>query len=182
MFSFQLGLYEHETAEANMFTVCLRKKSKTVYQQALTTRRPKAKGLKFWNMAYHGEHATYHALYPQSWTVYNLPSQNVKLTCHQVSPIIPHNYKDSSLPATIFDWTIENNNSEEIELSLMFTWQSGTSGKTFQLTDVKSEPFKCSNFDVDASGVVLGQKLKNMNLDYCVAVKNVCLYMNNHEI
>ena len=56
---FQLvpGLYEHELAEANMFTVCIRKQGKTVYQQALTTRRPgrNSKGLKAWNMAFSGK-------------------------------------------------------------------------------------------------------------------------------
>ena len=103
-----------------------------------------------------------------------MPGQNVKLTCHQISPIIPHNYKDSSLPASIFDWTIENHNNEDIELSLMFTWQSGTSGKTFKLTGVKSEPFNHSNYGADASGVILRQNLKEMNLDYCIGVKNVC--------
>ena len=56
---FQLvpGLYEHETAEANMFTVCIRKNSKTVYQQALTIRRPQknSRGLKAWNMGFSGQ-------------------------------------------------------------------------------------------------------------------------------
>ena len=138
-----------------MFTVCIRKKSKTIYQQALTTRRPKSKGLKFWNMAYSGEHAKYHVLYPQSWTVYDLPGQNVKLTCHQISPIIPHDYKDSSLPVALFDWTAENNNNEEIELSLMFTWQSGSAGNLFEVTNVKSESFNHSKYETNVSGVTL---------------------------
>ena len=102
------------------------------YQQALTTRRSKQKGLKTWNMAYSGEHATYYALYPESWTIYDLPGQNFKLTLHQLSPVIAHNYDDSSLPVAVFNWTIENNNNEDIDLSLMFTWQSG-SGLCFDL-------------------------------------------------
>lgn len=158
-----------------MFTVNIKKKSKTVYQQSLTTRRPKSKGLKFWNMAYHGEQGTYYALYPQSWTKYNLPGQNVKLTCHQISPIIPHNYKDSSLPVALFDWTVENDNNEDIEVSLMFTWQSGSSGKKFELKDVKSESFKHLNYEENVSGVVLSQQFRNMDLEYCLGVKNVNL-------
>ena len=87
------GLYEHEIAEANMFTVNVKKKSGKIYQQALTTRTSKLKGLKHWTMNYPGELGTYYVLYPEAWTVYNLPEQNVVLTCHQLSPVIPHNYK-----------------------------------------------------------------------------------------
>ncbi len=38
---FQLvpGLYEHKIAEANMFTVNIRKNEKTIYQQALVVRK-----------------------------------------------------------------------------------------------------------------------------------------------
>ena len=167
------GIYEHQTVDSNLFTVCIRKKSRNHYQQVLSTRRSKQKGLKSWNMAYSGSHATYYALYPESWTVYNLPSQNVTLTCHQLSPIIPENYKDSSLPVCLFDWTIENENSEEIELSLMFTWQAGSASDKFELTEVSSKSFtNYSNFNTCCSGVTISQKLRNMPLDYCIAVKN----------
>ncbi len=54
----------------------------------------------------------------------------------------------------------------------MLTWQSGTSGNTFALTDVKSVPFTHNNYGKDLSGVILSQKLKNMNLEYCIGVKN----------
>jgi len=120
------GIYEHRTVESNFFTVNIRKNDHTVYQQALITRRSTLKGFQSWNMDFSGDQATYYALYPQSWTVYNLPGQNVQLTCHQLSPVIPHNYKDSSLPVSLLNWTVENNNSEDIEVSLMFTWQSGS--------------------------------------------------------
>ena len=172
------GIYEHSTVEANMFTVSIRKNSRTVYQQALTTKRSQLKGFKYWNMAYSGEHATYYALYPESWIVYDLPGQNVMLTCHQLSPIIPNNYKDSSLPVGLFNWTVENNNSEDIELSLMFTWQSGSASDKFELSDVSSKAFNgYSNFDTNISGVILSQKIKNIPLQYCIAAKNTVRYI-----
>lgn len=172
---FQLvpGLYEHQTAEANMFTVNIRKKSESVYQQSLTIRSSKLKGFKNWNLEYPGELGIYYVLYPESWSVYNLPDQNVVLTCHQLSPIIPHNYKDSSLPVALFSWTAENNNDEEIELALMFTWQSGSASNKFELKDVKSKSFN----DLNVSGVTLSQKLKNMALEYCIAAKKTVFYL-----
>ncbi len=189
---FQLipGMYEHSTAEVNMFTVCIRRSSTTVYQQALTTRSSRLKGLKNWNMAYPGSLGTYYALYPESWLVYNIPNHNVVLTCHQVSPIIPHNYKDSSLPVGVFNWTVENNNEEEIEVGLMLTWQSGSASNKFEVKDVKSQAFEHTNYGENISGVILSQKLKGMPLEYCVSVRktddcvvtNCCqFYADNEE-
>ncbi len=167
------GIYEHEKVDSNLFTVCIRKKSSTHYQQTLCTRHSTQKGLRAWNMAYCGDNATYHALYPESWTVYNLPGQNVTLTCHQLSPVIPHNYKDSSLPTTLFNWTVENTNKEDIDLSLMFTWQAGSASDKFELTDVSSRSFKdFTNFNTSISGVAISQKLRGMPLEYCIAARN----------
>lgn len=73
------------------FTVCLRCKGQTVYQQVLSVERPST--LQGWNWGYCGHYAFYHALYPRAWMVYELPGQNVVLTCRQVSPVIPHDYK-----------------------------------------------------------------------------------------
>lgn len=157
------GIYEHESIDANLFTVCVRRKGVTVYQQALSTKRSKQNGLRSWNMSYSGEHATYYALYPESWTIYDLPGQNIRLICHQLSPIIPHNYKDSSLPCALFEWTIENNSSEDLEVSIMFTWQCGSASDRFKCTNVSSQSFE--------NGVIISQKLNGLNLDYILAAK-----------
>ena len=165
------GIYEHELVEPNFFTVCIRRKGYSVYQQALVTRKSGLNGFKYWDMKYPGENATYHALYPEAWTIYNLPYKNVTLTCHQVSPVLPNNYKDSSLPVGSIKWTVENRTSEELEISLMFTWQSGSASSQFKLSDVYSEPFEHGNYGVHASGVCIKQKLNDMPLSYCIAAK-----------
>ena len=51
------------------------------------------RSLQGWNWGFNGAHATYHALYPRAWTIYYLPGQNIKLICHQVSPVFPNDYK-----------------------------------------------------------------------------------------
>lgn len=56
--------------------------------------------LQGWNWGYCGHYAFYHALYPRAWMVYELPGQNVVLTCRQVSPVIPHDYKVRQAPST----------------------------------------------------------------------------------
>jgi hypothetical protein len=69
------------------------------------------------------------------------------------------------LPVCLFDWTIANNNDEEIELALMFTWQSGSSSDQFELKDVKSKSFSDTSSvnHINMAGVILSQKLKNMH-------------------
>jgi len=65
----------------------------------------------------------YHALYPRSWFTY----QNVflaELTCEQFSPILPHNYQETSYPVAIFGWTAHNPTDKPITLSIMLTWQN----------------------------------------------------------
>ena len=34
------------------------------------------------------------------------PDPELKVSCRQISPFIPHNYKDSSLPAAVFVYTV----------------------------------------------------------------------------
>ena len=53
------GIYEHDVAESNFFTVNIRKNSKSVYQQALTVRSSKLKGFKSWNLSFPGELGTF---------------------------------------------------------------------------------------------------------------------------
>lgn len=68
-------------------------------------------------------------LYPRSWTEYDLSEYGVKLTCRQVSPIIPHEYKDSSLPCCNFIWTVENCGEAERKVTICFTFKNGTGNK-----------------------------------------------------
>jgi len=40
------------------------------------------------------------------------------------SPLIPNNIKESSLPVALFSFTINNPNPEEVDISLLFSWQN----------------------------------------------------------
>uniref|UniRef100_A0A6B2KXX7 Glucosylceramidase n=1 Tax=Arcella intermedia TaxID=1963864 RepID=A0A6B2KXX7_9EUKA len=77
-----------------------------------------------------GNSSTYYGLFPQAWTVYNEPDPDLELKCHQISPVIPHNYSHSSIPAGVFVWTAKNNSPHVKDLSLLFTFQNGTGGKS----------------------------------------------------
>ena len=36
------------------------------------------------------------------------PDPDLKISCRQISPFIPHDYKDSSLPASVFVYTVRD--------------------------------------------------------------------------
>jgi Predicted bile acid beta-glucosidase len=66
---------------------------------------------------------TYHALYPRSWLVYENVFQ-AQLSCEQFSPVIPHNYQESSYPVAMFEWVAHNPTDAPITLSIMLTWEN----------------------------------------------------------
>jgi len=35
------------------------------------------------------------------------PDPEIKITCRQISPFIPHNYRESSFPAAVFTFTVQ---------------------------------------------------------------------------
>jgi uncharacterized protein (DUF608 family) len=47
----------------------------------------------------------------------------------QISPIIPHDYKDSSLPVAVFVWNVENVCDKERKVTITFTFKNGTGNK-----------------------------------------------------
>lgn len=141
------GMYNYTYVEANQFIVCVRKKGRTTYQAVLSPNRPNGvlcgRSLQGWNWGFNGANATYHALYPRAWTIYYLPGQNIKLVCRQVSPVFPHDYRDTSLPVAVFVWEVENNNDEEVEVSIMFTFQNSNGTVNEGSSGHYNEPFTC---------------------------------------
>jgi non-lysosomal glucosylceramidase len=64
-------------------------------------------GISSWDWNLSGQHSTYHALFPRAWTIYDgEPDPDLKISCRQISPFIPHDYKDSSLPTSVFVYTV----------------------------------------------------------------------------
>ena len=77
----------------SQFIVTIRKQGETIYQKVLSCApRKKKKALKSWDFSFPPEDGVYHALYPRAWSVFHIPELKVKLTCKQVSPVLPHDY------------------------------------------------------------------------------------------
>jgi uncharacterized protein (DUF608 family) len=65
------------------------------YEQVLCAPRPRRLfgALSAWDYGVPKEHINYVGLYPRAWTVYDLVEVDLRLTCVQVSPVLPNNYK-----------------------------------------------------------------------------------------
>lgn len=113
-------------------------------------------GISSWGWNLSGQHSTYHALFPRAWTIYDgmpffsltlfltsaystkilfhtrihyflgEPDPELKVSCRQISPFIPHNYRESSLPAAVFVYTVcffssSDVNTKELHLMLLIS-------------------------------------------------------------
>lgn len=135
------GTSEDKPVLANQFSVFITRPNGEKYSTVLCPENPEllkesaASGIASWDWNFKGENSTYHALYPRAWSVYDgEPDPELNIVCRQVSPIIPHNYKESSFPVAVFTFTLSNSGNTDAKVSLLFTWansvggDSGTSG------------------------------------------------------
>lgn len=118
-------------------------------------------GISSWGWNLSGQHSTYHALFPRAWTIYDgEPDPELKVSCRQISPFIPHNYRDSSLPTAVFVYTLVNTGKERAKVSLLFTWANSIGGISHLSGDHVNEPFIGED---GVSGVLLHHKTAKEN-------------------
>lgn len=91
--------------------------------------QPKEDTLQSWGWGLDESKITYRALFPRAWHDYQAPVEGINLSCRQISPVIPHNYQESSYPVSTFVWTVENTGENDAEVALMFAFQNGTGGE-----------------------------------------------------
>ncbi|KAK7867239.1 hypothetical protein R5R35_000233 [Gryllus longicercus] len=163
------GVYSYNIVAANQFIVTIRNENgKTIYQQVLSPRPQPRQELSCWKWQFPGWNAQYRALYPQSWTTYKILEHNIILTCHQISPVIPHNYKDSSVPGAAFVWSVENCGDEQKDVSITFTFKNGIGGQEDKAGGCWNESFSRS----DVSGVQIHQFINDVSCTYAIGAKN----------
>ncbi|CAK8571966.1 unnamed protein product [Lathyrus sativus] len=126
-----------------------------------SSRKADEQGISSWGWNLNGQHSTYHALFPRAWTVYDgEPDPELKISCRQISPFVPHNYRESSLPASVFVYTLVNTGKERAKVSLLFTWANSIGGNSHLSGDHVNEPFIAED---GISGVLLYHKTAKDN-------------------
>ncbi|XP_028063644.1 non-lysosomal glucosylceramidase-like isoform X3 [Camellia sinensis] len=129
------GVCEHAPVLANQFSVFASRPNGVKYSTVLCPRSSEVSktstgsGIESWDWNLDGERCTYHALYPRSWTVYDVQSDpELSIVCRQISPFIPHNYKESSFPVAVFTFELSNSGQSAVDVTLLFTWANSVGG------------------------------------------------------
>uniref|UniRef100_A0A915I8D5 Glycosyl-hydrolase family 116 N-terminal domain-containing protein n=1 Tax=Romanomermis culicivorax TaxID=13658 RepID=A0A915I8D5_ROMCU len=190
-YSLRPGMVEHTVIDVpeNQFIVSIRRRNLSVYQKVLSVANSCSKRHpKSWAFDFPAENLDYVGLYPRSWTTFRIPERQINLCCRQVSPIFPHNYKDTCLPVVVFIWAVENYSPEPVDVSLCFTFRNGTGDPRW----VKEGPCTSSS-KYSTSGIDLKHTINGMECTYFLAgnpssygnVKNISqkslLYLSNVE-
>src|SRR5699024_2672074 len=71
---------------------------------------------------FEGNEMEYASLFPFVYEYYRSPELPFELLMEYYSPTIPHNYKDSSLPITCFNFYFKPKINENIEVSVGLIW------------------------------------------------------------
>jgi non-lysosomal glucosylceramidase len=116
-----LGAHRFESIPANQFSVFVAQGRHT-QAHVLSPIRPSTLSSWKWDMPVGA--GTYYALFPKAWFVYEWDALPVRMMQKQFSPVIPGNYRESSYPVGVFEWTVENPTDEPLALGLMFSWQN----------------------------------------------------------
>ncbi|KAJ8616113.1 hypothetical protein MRB53_035485 [Persea americana] len=162
------GLCEASPIMANQFSIFIsrdggNKKYSSVLAPGQHEGLGKAsdQGISSWGWNLSGQHSTYHALFPRAWTIYDgEPDPELKISCRQISPFIPHNYQESSLPTSVFVYTLVNTGRERAKVSLLFTWANSIGGTSHLSGGHFNEPFIGED---GVSGVLLHHKTAKDN-------------------
>ncbi len=118
------GWMVDDTVWADQFHVFMKQGDKII-TQTLSTGSPTSGSLQSWRWKYPVGKGSYYALFPKSgFSFERNEAFPVKLAVTQFSPVIPHNYKETSYPVAVYKWIAENPSAEAAEVSIMLTWQN----------------------------------------------------------
>ncbi|XP_030242996.1 non-lysosomal glucosylceramidase isoform X1 [Drosophila navojoa] len=124
--------------------------------------------LSTWHSNIEDSRCSYTGLYPRAWTEYDLSHYGVRLVCRQISPVIPHDYKESSLPCAVFVWSVQNVCDQERKVSITFTFKNGTGNKK---QDAEGNPESQLIAEGSAKGVAIRQTIGDMPCSYNLACR-----------
>ncbi|GMT27023.1 hypothetical protein PFISCL1PPCAC_18320, partial [Pristionchus fissidentatus] len=179
-FGLRPGLIEHKVnvVPADQFILSVRRpgESDACYQKVLCAADvDRSSGqLSAWDFDFDEKDIAFRGLYPRSWTCYYISELSLVVVLRQISPVVPHNYKDSSLPATVFVVDVENRSDQDYEVSIAFTFRNGTGYYRWEADagcSSKEFMFTAGEDGEGVHGVTLEHNIDRMRCTYGLAVK-----------
>uniref|UniRef100_A0A914GQY9 Non-lysosomal glucosylceramidase n=1 Tax=Globodera rostochiensis TaxID=31243 RepID=A0A914GQY9_GLORO len=114
--------------------------------------------LSSWDFSLSPKDVTYRALYPRAWTKFELPEEKVVVLMRQISPVLPRDYKNASLPCTLFTFRVLNNSERALNVSITFTFRNENKLMKGTTKECSSDLFRTKK----AEGVLLHQSVSGM--------------------
>ncbi|KAK6725670.1 hypothetical protein RB195_004159 [Necator americanus] len=108
----------------------------------------------------------FRGLYPRSWTLYDIRELGLTVVIRQISPVLPNNYEDSSLPVSCFVVTVQNDSDTDLEISIAFTFRNGTGNRRWEN---ESECTFARFTDGNVTGVTLAHTISQLPCTYGIA-------------
>ncbi|XP_073013402.1 uncharacterized protein [Typha latifolia] len=165
---------EDKPVLANQFSVFSSRSDGKRYSTVLSPANPEVlkgnsiSGVGSWDWNLTGENSTYHALYPRAWTIYDgEPDPDLKIICRQLSPIIPHNYQQSSYPVAVFTFTLINMAKTTADVTLLFSWANSIGG-TSELSGYHSNSkMKTADGQPPVTFAIAAQETADVHVSEC---------------
>lgn len=163
---FKIGSHEEKFLSQAAFHIFEKVKNQSPQLKTLATEDV----LPAWNRLQIGD-GSYFALYPKAWFTYQFPMADVSLK--QFTPIIPHNYRETSYPVGIFQFKLFNPTSDTIQIGLMFTFPNAG------YADETRTGFQSRALQEDGvTGVILKavsprNSAVTQNTEWCIATKQI---------
>jgi len=114
---------------------------------------------------------TYYALHPRGWCVYDCFAGDIQTRFF--SPIIAHNYQETSYPVAVWQFALSNPTADTAEISIMLTWPNPPfNGGRRTRTGFFNTPV----VDAGHVGIVLSANHpanthETQNSEWCIAVR-----------
>lgn len=119
------GKYSYKTVSANQFSIYVKHKGEKAKTTVINSNTDNQYEIPEWDWNLDGGCGEYQALYPIALTNINDDKLGLRMSCKQISPIIANNYKESSYPCCVFEWTVENIKDKDADIGLMFSFKNG---------------------------------------------------------
>ena len=107
-----------------------------------------------------------HALVTRFFLNPGEPDPELKMVCRQISPVIPHNYKESSFPVSVFTYTVGKD--------LLYTWLSISDIQLASLLSCGFNFLQLCNSGKTAADVTLLFTWAVCLLFMCSSLSNLC--------
>lgn len=117
------GVHKYQTVYANQFAMYQKAEGASAgVAQVLASVHPDGDGLSSWKWDYPVGAGDYYSLYPKSWFDYKWDKFPAHVVLEQFSPILPDNYRETSLPVAVYRWHAENPTNQAVTVSVMLSW------------------------------------------------------------